>query len=104
LVAQRLREVVRPNDVVARLGGDEFALLLLGVRAQVHAETVADKVVNAVRIPFVVAELELLIGASVGVAFGVDAAGGASGLLARADAMLYRAKHGGRGRRVGEAA
>jgi GGDEF domain-containing protein len=34
IVAQRLRDAVRPADTVARLGGDEFAVLLCGVRDQ----------------------------------------------------------------------
>jgi diguanylate cyclase (GGDEF)-like protein/PAS domain S-box-containing protein len=100
-VAQRLRALVRPTDAVARLGGDEFALLLAGVHTPANASGVADKIVEAIARPFTVDALALHIGASVGVAFGVDTAG-AQGLVARADALLYRAKQGGRGRRATE--
>jgi PleD family two-component response regulator len=41
------------------------------------------------------------IGASVGVAYGCDPALGWHDLVARADAMLYRAKESGRGRQAG---
>ncbi|MFY9511329.1 MAG: PAS domain-containing protein [Rubrivivax sp.] len=102
LVAQRFQALVRPSDAVARLGGDEFALLLSGVRSQAHAEAVAHKIVETACRPFEVGALQLQIGASVGVAFAVHAAGGAQGLVARADTMLYRAKQAGRGRVVGE--
>ena len=99
--AQRLRGLVRPSDSVARLGGDEFAIVLAGVRQRANAQTVADKVIGAARQPFEIGALEVTIGASVGVAFGVDPAVGWHDLLTRADTMLYQAKQGGRGRQAG---
>ena len=99
--AQRLSALVRPSDGVARLGGDEFALLLSGVHASANALAVADKVIAAAHTPFQVAGHVLQVGASVGVAFGVDAASGWPDLVKRADAMLYEAKNTGRGRQAG---
>ncbi len=99
--AQRLLALVRPSDGVARLGGDEFALLLSGVRAGGDAKAIADKVIAAAQTPFQVAAHVLQIGASVGVAFGVDSASGWPDLVKRADAMLYQAKNAGRGRQAG---
>ncbi|MGN6524847.1 MAG: PAS domain S-box protein [Burkholderiaceae bacterium] len=96
LFALRLRELVRPADAVARLGGDEFALALAGLREREHALAVAAKVVEAAGRPFAVGALDVSIGASVGVAFQVDAVGDAPGLIAHADAMLYAAKAAGR--------
>jgi diguanylate cyclase (GGDEF)-like protein/PAS domain S-box-containing protein len=98
--AHRLRTLVRPTDAVARLGGDEFAVAVAGVRERSDAATVADKVVEMARQPIQVGAHTLSIGASVGVAFNADAAGGWQALVARADAMAYRAKAEGRGRRV----
>jgi diguanylate cyclase (GGDEF)-like protein/PAS domain S-box-containing protein len=99
--AQRLRHLVRPTDAVARLGGDEFAVVLTGVRERANAQTVAEKVLVAAREPFELGELRLNIGASVGVAFGVEPNLGWRGLLARADTLLYQAKREGRGRQAG---
>ncbi len=99
--AQRLSALVRPSDGVARLGGDEFALLLRGVHASANAHAVADKVIAAAHTPFEVAGHVLQVGASVGVAFGVDAHAGWPDLVKRADAMLYEAKNTGRGRQAG---
>jgi diguanylate cyclase (GGDEF)-like protein/PAS domain S-box-containing protein len=96
--AERLRHLVRPTDAVVRMGGDEFAVLLAGVRDGPALQTVADKVVHAAHQPFEVGPLRLQIGASVGTALGLCAVGGWDELLARADAMLYRAKSEGRGR------
>jgi len=99
LFAQRLQALVRPSDAVARLGGDEFAVGLPGVRELGNAEAVADKIVEAAKLAFGIGALEVGVGASVGVAFRVDAASGWQGLVERADASLYRAKAAGRGRR-----
>lgn len=99
--AQRLRTLVRPTDAVARLGGDEFAIVLPGVRQRGNAQTVADKVIAAARQPFEIGSIQVTIGASVGVAFGVDPAVGWHDLLTRADTMLYQAKQSGRGRQAG---
>jgi diguanylate cyclase (GGDEF)-like protein len=99
--AQRLRTLVRPTDAVARLGGDEFAVVLPGVRQRGNAQSVADKVIAAARQPFDLGAVQVTIGASVGVAYGVDPAVGWHDLLTRADTMLYQAKQGGRGRQAG---
>jgi diguanylate cyclase (GGDEF)-like protein/PAS domain S-box-containing protein len=100
-VAQRLAALVRPSDAVARLGGDEFAILLSAVRTVANARAVADKVIAAAQEPFHAAGHDLHIGASVGVAFGVDLAAGWPDLVKRADARLYEAKNAGRGRQAG---
>ena len=97
---QRLLALVRPSDAVARLGGDEFAIVLAGLRERAHAQAVADKVIAAAAAPFVIQQLTLHIGASVGVAFGTEAAQDWKGLLARADTLLYQAKAAGRGRQA----
>lgn len=98
--ARRLSRQVRPSDAVARLGGDEFAIVLNGAREQAHAEAVADKVVDASLAPFEVGTLRLFASASVGVALDAQREGGWRGMLARADAAVYRAKSAGRSRRA----
>jgi diguanylate cyclase (GGDEF)-like protein/PAS domain S-box-containing protein len=95
--AARLQQLVRPTDAVARLGGDEFAVTLAGVRDVEAAVKVADKILDMVQQSFSVAGEQVSLGASVGVAFDAVAAGGWTQLVARADAMAYRAKAAGRG-------
>ena len=98
--AVRLREAVRPTDVSARLGGDEFAVVLKGVRDLANANRVADKIVAAARAPFEVDGKTLHIGASVGVAFGIQPGTGWRDLVSHADTLLYEAKKAGRGQRA----
>ena len=66
-VAERLLATVRNEDTVARIGGDEFGVLVRGASGLADAEVVAQKIVSALAQPFLVRDLTLLVGASVGV-------------------------------------
>ncbi|GAC1611923.1 MAG: hypothetical protein NVS3B26_29620 [Mycobacteriales bacterium] len=101
-VAQRLSSAVRPGDLVARLGGDEFAVLLNDTSA-VEAQAIAERIILVTGAPFVVHDVPVYIGASVGIALAGDATAestlsGLEVLLRHADAAMYRAKETGRGR------
>lgn len=98
LFAQRLLQLVRPSDAVARLGGDEFLVVVLGIKTLANAERVADKVLKAAAAPFHVGDLQLQVGASVGIGLGsATESGGWDALIARADGCLYAAKKAGKG-------
>ncbi|MFG1610549.1 putative bifunctional diguanylate cyclase/phosphodiesterase [Actinoplanes sp. NPDC049265] len=96
VVAARLKECVRGDDLVARLGGDEFGLILDGLRGD-EATEVLDRITEALRRPVHALGYDLLVSASVGLAEGwADAA--PQELLRRADLAMYAAKEGGKGR------
>jgi diguanylate cyclase (GGDEF)-like protein/PAS domain S-box-containing protein len=96
-VAERFREVTRPGDTLARLGGDEFALLLEGAH-ETSACRVAGRLLKCLEQPMAVADLELEIGASIGIAVHPGGPGRAEDLLRHADLAMYAAKGAGRGR------
>jgi diguanylate cyclase (GGDEF)-like protein/PAS domain S-box-containing protein len=100
--AARLSRAVRPSDAVARLGGDEFAVVLAGLREPEDGARVAQKLVDVARVPFLVGRAEVLLSASIGVAFNAESEGGWKGLVQRADALLYKAKAAGRARLASE--
>jgi diguanylate cyclase (GGDEF)-like protein/PAS domain S-box-containing protein len=99
-VGERLADVTREGDLLARHGGDEFLLLLrdLGSDPIAATEAVAEKLIAALEEPFHAADAELWIGASVGISLLPRDAEDADGLLKNADAAMYQAKNGGRGR------
>jgi diguanylate cyclase (GGDEF)-like protein len=95
---ERLRQVVRHGDVVARLGGDEFAIMQSGVTDSADVGRLAQRLVDAMAVPFKIGEHRVICTASVGAAtFGSDA-NTIEDLLHKADVALYRAKTSGRGR------
>jgi diguanylate cyclase (GGDEF)-like protein/PAS domain S-box-containing protein len=95
-VAERLREALRASDVVARLGGDEFVALLPNIRSPFDAETVADKILHALRDAFHVDGHHHDLSASIGIALFPDDGENGAHLLQKADAAMYAAKAAGR--------
>jgi len=63
-----------------------------------EASRVAARLVDAIRVPMVVGDVELHPSASIGVAVSRHGDGGPDALLREADAALYVAKAQGRGR------
>jgi diguanylate cyclase (GGDEF)-like protein/PAS domain S-box-containing protein len=101
--ARRLRAAVRADDTLARWGGDEFAVLLESSgSATADAQSaidLAERLVRAVSSePFRVAERDIALTASVGVAFAEDGIPPGD-LIRNADVAMARAKELG-GRRV----
>ena len=99
-VGPRLRAMLRPRDTVARLGGDEFAVLLPQT-TQEEGIAIAERLSSNLDDVFVVADMELHVGASFGLAVshGGERAEPASVelLMREADIAMYRAKSGGTG-------
>ncbi len=97
VIAERLRQVVRSDDLVARLGGDEFAMLFQGPEAFAHALTVGERVVDTVAEPVEVNGTLVHVGASVGLATSRDGSD-LDGLMREADEAMYTAKRLGKNR------
>jgi diguanylate cyclase (GGDEF)-like protein/PAS domain S-box-containing protein len=93
-LGRRLRTAIRPGDTIARFGGDEFVAVCEDVDRQ-SAVLVAERILEAIRMPITTGAAEHWMSASVGIARG---GGEPEVLLDRADVAAYRAKSGGRGR------
>jgi diguanylate cyclase (GGDEF)-like protein/PAS domain S-box-containing protein len=98
-LSRRLLGCVRAGDTAARLGGDEFAVLVEEGGAEA-AWPIAERVQHAVRLPFVVAGRDILLGASLGIASTEGGAETAGDLLRDADVAMYRGKQAGKGQVV----
>ncbi len=94
--AGRLRAAVRSTDVVARLAGDEFIVLLEGVDDAALLEGIAEKVLDSIRLPLVVAKTRVQVTASVGVSTYKGGVQTPAEVLAKADKALYVSKAEGR--------
>ena len=97
LVAGRLRDNTREADLVARLGGDEFAIIQVDAEQPMEPAALADRLVQALRLPFEVVGQRVEIGTSIGVVLADKTASTPDELLRNADIALYRAKASGRG-------
>ena len=92
--ARRLREVVPAQETVARWGGDEFAVLLENAAGTQEIVELAERLAGVVAAaPFKVAEREIGLTASVGVALADESAPGV--VLRNADVAMAKAKDSG---------
>ncbi|QPF95101.1 putative bifunctional diguanylate cyclase/phosphodiesterase [Bradyrhizobium commune] len=96
-VANRLREMLRPEDFVARFGGDEFVVFQQNINAPEDAASLARRIVERLSERYRIDNHLVEIGASVGIALTSPEGVSADTLLKNADMALYRAKADGRG-------
>ncbi len=90
-VAERIRSVVRGDDMIARVGGDEFAVIQTACE-QPAAEALAARLVDLLGRTYIAAGHMISIGASVGVALAPNDGDDVATLLKYADLALHRAK------------
>jgi diguanylate cyclase len=86
------------SDWVARTGGDEFALALLGIASADSAQVVAQRVQLALARPFVFAQQEIPLSATIGVSLYPGDASSAESLIRNADAAMHHGKKAWHGR------
>ena len=99
-VASRLRAALRAGDTAARVGGDEFVVLFDDVATKEAALVVAERLNEALRIPYEIGTDRRIATASIGVAVSPEGLGTADDVVAAADAAMYDAKRRGGGRCV----
>jgi diguanylate cyclase (GGDEF)-like protein len=85
------------NDWVARTGGDEFALALPGISTADAAQAVARRVQRALARPFVFAQQEIPLSATMGISLFPSDATAPEALIKNADAALHHGKRTARG-------
>ncbi len=96
-VADRLRTMLSTNDLIARLSADQFAALLPRETTAQSAVVVARRMLDVIGHPYVIHGIEIMVGASVGLALAPRDGDMADALLGNADFALRQAKAAGRG-------
>lgn len=97
-VTRRLTAMLRVTDFLVRLGGDQYGALLQD-SSEAAALAVAERMLDAVRLPMTIAGQELVLSASAGVALS-HPGHSALAVLDNAEAALSAAKAKGGGRPV----
>ena len=96
-VAKRLVDEVGGEGHVGRMGGDEFAIVVSDAQSRRKVESLAERIIAAIKEPYVVDQIEIRIGVSIGCAFGPIDGATVDDLILKADLALYQAKDAGRG-------
>lgn len=96
VITNRLRTLLRKDDIIGRYGGDEFILVMRGGADDMLSPTLLERVMAAVCQPVDFEGYSLSVTCSLGIASHPEDADDARSLLERADAAMYRAKESGR--------
>lgn len=93
--ANRLKLVLREEDIVSRFGGDEF-IILLPDNDEHGAHRTAERLLAAISDPYHIEQNWLNVSASIGIAIYPDDGPDMESLFKHADTAMYRVKQEGR--------
>ncbi len=99
--AQRLKRLIRKEDLACRLGGDEFVILLSDLdadtgAASVRAQTTANKILDVFKQPYQIEERQHQISCSIGIVLFPEESRDSHDLIKYADIAMYQAKNSGK--------
>lgn len=97
-VAGRLKNSVREEEIAARLGGDEFLIVLNTGSENAHelGQLVAQRIIKALNVPFLLEGKTAKVGCSIGGASWPADSQDIKEVIALADQALYQAKRSGK--------
>jgi diguanylate cyclase (GGDEF)-like protein len=96
-LVHRLKTCVRTSDVIARLSADEFAILIENIREPQNAIWVAERIQQALILPFFLQGQEVFRTMSIGIALNDSTDMSAEDLLRNANTAMYQARSQGTG-------
>jgi len=95
-VSARLASLLRETDTLCRMGGDEFLVLVEGLARPEDVESVAEAIIQQVRLPFDIDGHTLDVTTSIGIAVYPADGEDRDTLIRHADIAMYTAKKTGR--------
>ncbi len=95
-IAERFTSVLRKSDTIARLGGDEFTIIVEGLNVPDQVSIVAQNLLKRLAKPVLLAERNIHVTGSIGIAMYPQDGDDLGVLLKHADIAMYRAKESGR--------
>lgn len=96
--ARRLLAFLPPDTTLGRMGADEFCLLVDDLKDDAPAMALADRIQEALSLPFELEGREVYAAASIGIVVGTGSYAGPEEILRDADTAMHRAKMAGKGR------
>ncbi len=91
-VTNRIRALVRVQDIVARFGGDEFVVVQTEMVSEIESVQLAEKIIAALSEIYSIENHQIYTSTSIGISLYPNDAVGADDLLKAADTAMYVAK------------
>lgn len=91
-IGRRIEAAVRTQDLVARIGGDEFVVLFSRPSSVGEVPVIAERLLATIREPIVIAGMDNVVEASIGLAVFDPANDDERSLVVKADVAMYAAK------------
>lgn len=91
-VAERVKKILRPNELLARTGSDEFALMVIDLHDSQVAFNIAKRIISSLSKPFLIEGTSLQLTVSVGIAVHYSNGMPARSLLKNANIALHKSK------------
>lgn len=95
-IAQRLNHYLLDKGKLFRMGGDEFTIALTDFQSIDELKKIADDIIEVVRKPFFLQNLEFHVSTSIGIALYENDGTDINTLFLHADTAMYRAKDHGK--------
>ncbi|MDD5190272.1 MAG: sensor domain-containing diguanylate cyclase, partial [Dehalococcoidales bacterium] len=96
IISGLLISVLRKTDTVTRIGGDEFVIMITDLTELENISVVAQKILEAIRKPFMFRDHEIRITVSIGISSYPEDGEKVEKLMKCADIAMYRIKATGR--------
>lgn len=91
-VANRMKRVLRGNELFCRLGGDEFGVVAAGLKTMRKAKGIATRILESLSDPIEIEEHKIVCSGSIGIALAPINGNSVEELVKYADIAMYRAK------------
>ncbi|WP_153112014.1 putative bifunctional diguanylate cyclase/phosphodiesterase [Propionivibrio limicola] len=98
MIANRLKQTIRADDVLARIGGDEFAAILFRPGDPENVNAIAGKMIEVISRPFPTEPIPSHVGLSIGMTMMPNDSDDPTTLLRWSDMAMYEAKSQGKNR------
>lgn len=100
-VSQRMKSLLREEDILARISGDEFAIILVNVanskeEAKAYAQKKCQSIIDTLSQEFFIEGNKVRIGASIGIKIFPDEKNNIENIIHDADKAMYLAKKEGK--------
>ena len=94
-ISDRLKKIVRANDLVCRFAGDEFVIIFESLTNNELVASISEKIISTIKTPFFYQGQQFICGCSIGISVTPNDGSTFEELIRNADTAMYHSKDAG---------